>query len=95
MEWNVILSYPEGGYIRTVNNPTSSGRYLCTCILHADGVKDIKYLQMMEYDAEKDYWHDVGRESAISHTVLAWAKVDVCDFEDYVYHAGGWLSKKD
>ena len=92
IEWNVVEGCLNNHCVEFKNNPQISGKYLCTCILHRSGCKDIKYLQVMEYDSEKNYWHDVGHRFRLSHIVFAWADVDVCDFEDYQFHSGGWIS---
>ena len=49
----------------------------------------------MEYDANKNYWHDCGNKSGISHNILAWTdKINVCDFNDFNYIAGGYFVEK-
>ena len=81
--WNIVL-------IRTLrhtwqhlpNDPKQSGMYVCTCILTLHDV-ETRYIQVMQYDAEKKYWHDPGKEHATSHHVVAWKKQDVCREEIY------------
>ncbi len=76
------------------DNPKKSGVYLCTCIIIYQGNVLKRYLQTMEYNKEKNYWHDVGKERAISHNVLAWTnKIQPCKAEiDYL--GGGCFTKK-
>ena len=57
--------------------PSVSGEYLCTCHVNNG---DYRYLHIMEYNADKKYWHDVGRPNATSHKVLAWTKINVLKF---------------
>lgn len=81
--WNIVL-------VRTVDytwqhlphEPKQSGIYVCTCILTLHDA-ETRYLQVMQYDAEKKYWHDPGKEHATSHRVIAWKKQDVCREEIY------------
>ena len=81
--WNIVL-------IRTLShtwqhlpkNPKQSGIYVCTCILTLHDA-ETRYIQVMQYDAEKKYWHDPGKEHATSHCVVAWKKQDVCREEIY------------
>lgn len=81
--WNIVL-------IRTLrhtwqhlpNDPKQSGMYVCTCILTLHDA-ETRYIQVMQYDAEKKYWHDPGKEHATSHHVVAWKKQDVCREEIY------------
>lgn len=90
--WNVCLShFNEENKIVTENNPAKTGRYLCTCVQEYPSLKEsYKYLNVMEYDADKNYWHDCGYEHRISHNILAWTdKVKPCEFSDYEYIFGG------
>ena len=89
--WNVVLYKLNGNtLISSKNNPTKSGRYLCTCIQMWQREEQKRYLQVMEYDASKNHWHDCGNESGISHNILAWTdKIIPCDFTDFDYIAGG------
>lgn len=48
----------------------------------------------MEYDADKNHWHDLGNKSTISHVILAWKQEDVCTFSDFGYQAGVLYEKK-
>lgn len=94
--WNVILSRVENNVIKqSENNPTKSGRYVCTCVICREKKEYHRYLQMMEYDAKSSHWHDIGNNNAISHLILAWTDcIEVCDFMDFEYHSGGYLTKK-
>lgn len=94
--WNVILSSVEDNIIKpSENNPDVSGKYLCTCVLYYQGKEYNRYLQMMEYDAKNKHWHDPGHEHAISHLILAWTKdIKICDYMDFKYNVGGYLTKK-
>lgn len=89
--WNISLSeLNENNYVITRNNPTKSGKYLCTCVQMYNREEVSRYLQIMEYDADKTYWHDCGNKSGISHNILAWTdKIKPCAFSDYEYIAGG------
>lgn len=88
LEWNVILNTFNGNKIvPSKNSPKKSGQYLCTCILRSGDIEH-RYLRMMEYDADKKHWHDIGNKSGISHVILAWKKQEVCMFSDFDYHAG-------
>lgn len=29
------------------------------------------------YDADKNHWHDIGQDNAISHTILAWKEREI------------------
>ena len=86
--WNVVLYKLNGNtLISSKNNPTKSGRYLCTCVQMWQGEEQKRYLQVMEYDASKNHWHDCGNESGISHNILAWTdKIIPCDFTDFDYY---------
>jgi hypothetical protein len=92
--WNVILSRVENNVIKpSQNNPGISGRYLCTCVQFYRGKEYNRYLQMMEYNAEKQYWHDPGKENAVSHVILAWTEdICPCDYNDFRYNTGGYLT---
>lgn len=94
--WNVILyKLNENQLVSPKNNPTKSGRYLCTCVRKLDTGEIVRYLQIMEYNVKKNYWHDLGNSSGISHNILAWTdKVSPCDFENYDYSVGGYFVEK-
>lgn len=89
--WNISLSETnENNCIVTKNNPTKSGKYLCTCVQTYNRKEVSRYLQIMEYDADKTYWHDCGNKNGISHNILAWTdKIKPCEFSDYEYGSGG------
>lgn len=93
--WNVILHKLDGDTLScSKNNPVVSGRYLCTCVRMWQGKEQARYLQVMEYDANKCHWHDCGNKSGISHSILAWTdKIPVCDFADFCYVAGCFVEK--
>ncbi len=92
--WHIILNTLDGNKIvSSKNNPNQSGQYLCTCILRS-GDNEHRYLRVMEYDADKKYWHDIGNKSGISHVILAWKHEDVCIFSDFDYKAGVLLEKQ-
>ena len=95
--WNVVLYKVDGDrLVRSENNPKESGRYLCTCVRMWQGEEQGRYLQVMEYDANKNHWHDCGNKNGISHGILAWTdKVIPCDFKDFDYVAGGCLIEKE
>ena len=94
--WHVILNTLEGNKIvLSKNNPKQSGQYLCTCILRSrDREYEHRYLRIMEYDADKKHWHDIGNKSAISHVILAWKNQEVCTFSDFDYKAGVLFEKR-
>lgn len=93
LSWRVIYSELDGNTIMpSKNNPKKSGIYLCTCIIK-NTVKEHRYLWMMEYNADKKYWHDVGKENAISHTILAWTDVDMCLANDFEL-SHGYIMKR-
>lgn len=86
--WNVMLTGPNGE--KSENTPAASGKYLCTCVQYYDGKETNRYLKMMEYNKDRNYWHDSGHPGAISHYVLAWTnKIIPCQFNDYNYEIGG------
>ncbi len=94
-KWNVILNtIKDDKIIQSSNNPPKSGFYLCTCIRFYGGKERSRYLTMMEYDKNKNCWHDIRHESSLSHNILAWTNIDVCDFMDYTYRCGGILTAK-
>lgn len=96
--WNVVLSYLDGDIIKPDKNlnPTHSGEYLCTCLSKVPYEdKYIRYLRVMEYDEENNYWHDIGKKHAVSHNVLAWTDIDLCEFSDFSYICGGNFMVKD
>lgn len=94
-EWNITLnSLDRNKIIPSENNPKSSGQYLCTCVSKS-GELIHKYLCIMEYNADKSYWHDVGNPNNISHIILAWKEQDVCTFDDFEYKAGVLFKKTD
>lgn len=92
--WNIILykQNDDKQLVKPKNNPKESGKYLCTCVnIYADE-EAARYLQIMEYDAVKDYWHDCGHPTGISHNILAWTdKIKPCDFTNYNYIIGGYF----
>ena len=94
--WNLLLHKLNGNeLVAPTNNPTKSGRYLCTCVQYWQGEEISRYLQIMEFDAPNNHWHDCGNKSGISHNILAWTdKVDVCDFNDFDYICGGYFCEK-
>lgn len=94
--WNIILHKLDGNtLVSPENNPTESGRYLCTCIKRWQGEEVARYLQIMEYDAPNHHWHDCGNASGISHNILAWTdKIQPCEFTDYDYLIGGYFVEK-
>ena len=94
--WNVILHKLDGNQlVSPENNPTESGRYLCTCVQKWNGEEVARYLQIMEYDVKKNHWHDCGNPSGISHSILAWTdKIKPCEFTDYEYLVGGYFVEK-
>lgn len=91
--WNIILHKLAGDrLVSKESNPIESGRYLCTCVKIWDGKEVSRYLQIMEYDANKNHWHDCGNQSGISHNILAWTdKIKPCTFTDYNYLVGGYF----
>lgn len=93
--WNVILHQLHDNQLQEpVNNPAHSGRYLCTCVQTWNGEEVARYLQVMEYDAEKKYWHDCGNKHGISHHILAWTdQIMPCSYKDYTYLVGGYFLK--
>lgn len=92
--WNVILNFLDGyKIVPSQNNPKKSGQYLCTCIKQCDE-KEHRYLRIMEYNADGNYWHDIDNRHAISHTILAWKEEDVCTFDEFE-NLGGTLFEKD
>lgn len=95
--WNILLCEAESNkIIGPDNNPKKSGRYLCTCVQFTNGEEINRYLQVMDYDANRNCWHDCGTKHGITHNILAWTEnVPVCSFQDYEYEVGGCLMKKD
>lgn len=95
--WNVILHKLDGNkLLNPENNPSESGKYLCTCVRFWDGKEVLRYLQIMYYDAKKNYWHDENNASGISHNVLAWTdKIKPCEFLDFHYVVGGNFVEKN
>ena len=92
--WHVLLNTLDGNKIvSSKNNPKKSGQYLCTCIIRS-GENEHRYLRIMEYDADKKHWHDIGNKSAISHVILAWKQENVCIFSNFDYQAGVLYEKK-
>ena len=97
--WNILLHKEdkdnEYKLIAPTNNPKKSGKYLCTCINYWKGEEVLRYLQIMYYDAKKNYWHDEYNASGISHNILAWTdEVDVCSFNNFNYVVGGHFVEK-
>ena len=94
--WNVILYKLDGNkLVNPENNPSKSGQYLCTCVQIRYGEEQNRYLHVMEYDADEQHWHDCGNKNGTSHYILAWTdKIDVCNFADYNYVAGGYFLVK-
>lgn len=90
MEWNVILNTLEDNKILpSKNNPKESGDYLCTCIQYFEGKEVKRYLQIMTYNKDKNYWHDLNHEHGISHIILAWTNaIKTCDFKNFYYSTG-------
>ena len=88
--WNIILNTLENNKtISSKNNPSKDGHYLCTCISKIpNSTKYYRYLRIMEYKKNKDYWHDIGNEYGISHTILAWKEQKPCTFKDFKYDEG-------
>ena len=92
-DWNILLYRKEGGnIIAPSNNPTMSGRYICTCLLK-NGEHELRYLQVTEYNHAENRWHDPGKPRAISHHILAWKNQDVCDFADFIIEHGIFYEK--
>lgn len=88
LKWRVLCHSLDGNQIlKPNNNPKRSGKYLCTCLLRFNGIEH-RYLQIMEFNAEYEHWHDVGRESAISDVILAWTDVDMYMGDDFDYEHG-------
>lgn len=83
-DWNVVqLRIPDHGWLYIPNEPEQTGTYLCICIsaLHDT---EVRYLQIMEYDMKRKYWHDPGKEHNNNHRVVAWKEQDFCREEIYV-----------
>lgn len=95
--WNILLCKAENNkIIKPDNNPEKSGRYLCTCVQFFNGEEINRYLQVMNYDADRHCWHDCGTKYGISHNILAWTEdVPVCNFKDFEYKVGGYFMEKD
>lgn len=89
INWHIVYCrYDKNKILPSKYNPKKSGVYLCTCIIKS-GELEHRYLHLMEYNAEKKYWHDVGRSSATSHNVLAWTSdVKCCDTNDFEMYLG-------
>lgn len=96
--WNVILyGLNENQLVETKNNPTESGRYLCTCVRKNMTTEEIeRYLQVMQYNAEQKCWHDCDYNTNVfSHNILAWTDViEPCDFDNFELLPGGYLVEK-
>jgi len=81
LNWKVLYrESKDGKVLPSKNNPKKSGQYLCTCVAE----KGFRYLRVLAFDFGKQFWHDVGNEFYCSHTILAWADVDMCDATDFV-----------
>lgn len=95
MKWNIILNKMENNHIfDSENNPKESGTYLCTCVQFWQEKEIRRYLQIMTYEKENNYWHDCDNKYGISHTILAWTKdVSLCDFQNFDYYCGILLEK--
>ena len=92
--WNVVLNKLENNkVISSTNNPKKDGRYLCTCI-QKSGDDEYRYLQIMEYNTKRNYWHDCGNQNGTSHNVLVWKEEDVCDFAEFDYCVGTLFEKE-
>lgn len=94
MKWNIVLYQTEGNHLKLnrEEQPKESGDYLCTCIVCRTGYPYNRYLQVMHYDADRNYWHDRWHENSISHTILAWTECETCDFSEFEV-VGGYLLK--
>lgn len=86
--WNIIFGQASP------NNPKESGTYPCTCIVGSEDRGYKKFIRMMDYNADKGYWHDVGRPHAISNIILAWMEVEPCKFESFEIKSGGVVMQK-
>ena len=96
LSWNVILNtIVDHNVVPPVNNPASSGEYLCTCVVGLDSKVAHRYLRVMSYDAEHNCWHDPGFKYGVSATILAWADVPVCDFADVTLDHGLCLPREE
>ena len=83
IKWNLALYQIKDNILQNQPGPKKSGIYLCTCISSLyDDNKTYRYLGLMEYDAQKKYWHDPHKPYAITHNVLAWAETDMCNIDD-------------
>ena len=70
------------------NNPKLSGEYVCTCVKHV-GEELYYYMRVMAFDVEKQYWHDIGNPSSISHCIIAYAEdMPLCTSTNFIYKAG-------
>ena len=56
-------------------NPTKPARYLVTAITRHE-----RYITLLDFDGNG--WHDVNHKSSLSHVVLAWTEIELCN-DDY------------
>lgn len=97
-KWNIILHHlnDENVFVPDDNQPKESGRYLCTCVSFYDGEETGRYLEILRYDAERKYWHDIGNPYGISHNILAWTEgIDICDFDNYEKYGNILIEKSE
>lgn len=95
MKWNICTQEVKDNKVMpSKGNPKESGKYLCTCAISFRGIVK-KYLQMMEYNHEKDYWHNVGDRNHSSHVPIAWTDLRPCELDGFTVNHATFARLKD
>lgn len=97
IDWNIMLNFVENNIVyKSKNIPTEDKCYLCTCVSYIPsetGSRYYKYLNVLEWNGKMKSWNIPGTNMN-GGIVLAWADIEVSDFEDFSYNPGGYLTKK-
>ena len=101
LNWEISLQSVKNNVVQLPeNSPQKDGCYLCTCVTHIYGIPGgeaedcYKYLKVLEWSEKTHSWHVPGTNRC-SDVVLAWADVSGCDFNDFKYNCGGYLTQKE